>query len=371
MQWRKKLWGQEHLLESLEKSNEQSHRVALMQSASDLSRAVQHGRALVRNWSPLPSSSVSTSLLLPTTDARRPRKRNPEHKPRNSKKSLDGNLSKGEYRLPRKGELCEFTTGCRKATGNSAFLGERGERREQREQRHQRQCKEGKGHISFSSTASYIRALVHTSAPPFGDSLGSSLVGNGGELPNNSTCNWEQTSGSDDKRCLRPHTNIIKKQQTGWFWGGSDICTNSKSANDEKNNTNITVVRKPGAGALGAFWRKGATRPTVAGEEGAGNRRNNGNPAFIGVASAKAANLSARNRAAELERLLFSCKHNRYSASRGECLAKAASVVRAAQIAISCANERLFELELQAGEDSAGGSNETQQGVQCDRLSFN
>lgn len=397
MQWRKKLRGQEHLLQSLEKSNNYFQRVASMKSASDLCRVVHHGRTLVRNWSSTPSSSsVSTSpRLLPRTNIRRPRKRNAERVPNNkSNKPLGGNLSKGE--------LCESTAECRKPTGDGVFTGDRGEGRGQRDQRRRRQCRENKNSTPFSSTASYVRALVHTkessantNAPLFGGPLGSSPVGNGGELPHDSTRNVQQISGSDDGRCLMQHPNTLKQQQTGWFWGGGDIYSNSHSTNDDKNDTHVAVVRKPGEGVLAAVWRKGGTndpgilcaspetikvsigsrtaaetRSTTAGGQGAGKRSYDGNPALIGVASAKVANLSARNRAAELERLLSSFKSNRYSAPREECLAKTESMVRAAQIAISCANERLFELELQAGDHGAGGNNDTDQGAQFNRLSL-
>lgn len=73
------------------------------------------------------------------------------------------------------------------------------------------------------------------------------------------------------------------------------------------------------------------------------------NRLFISVASAKAAVRSASNRAAELSHLL----REGNNPPREECLAKAESAVRAAASAISCANERLFQLELMVAAEPA------------------
>ena len=79
--------------------------------------------------------------------------------------------------------------------------------------------------------------------------------------------------------------------------------------------------------------------------------RNTGTP--ISLLSAKAAVRSASNRAAELARL---AGEEYRAVPRDECVAKAKSAVRAARSAVSCTNERLFELELMVETNPAEGA---------------
>ena len=205
----------------------------------------------------------------------------------------------------------------------------------------------------------------------------------GGGLPRH-----KRGRGALDIDESRGHGLATAADSNGWFWG-----SNVPPPGDDVDTTNSN----PGEGAMGAFWRKakvrGATaldldvalpaavrhvptaipmtyrespgqdssRPApgqstvkssaVDGHRGRdrpqGDRYNS--RTFIGVASTKAAVRTASNRAAELSRLLAEGSNP----PREECLAKAESAVRAAQLAVSCSNERMFELELMVGTTAA------------------
>lgn len=91
----------------------------------------------------------------------------------------------------------------------------------------------------------------------------------------------------------------------------------------------------------------GNEHPLVGGASKATRNSHNNSRLFTSVATAKAAVRSASNRAAELSHLL----REGNNPPREECLTKAESAVRAAESAISCANERLFQLDLMAAAD--------------------
>lgn len=209
-------------------------------------------------------------------------------------------------------------------------------------------------------------------------------------------------------------------QPSGWFWGGG--CSpggggSSILGDGSRVDGGVGVdVAAPGEGTMAAFWRErgkagrrggapihdgtamtgaaamtaGATtlpdedkpsRQAPVNGEGAAakadsrggdtsimkqtcNTHNNSRSrTFISVASAKAAVRSASNRAAELSRLL----NEGNNPPREECLAKAESAVRAAQSATSCANERLFQLELLAAATTDSSSATAEDSAQQSR----
>lgn len=189
-------------------------------------------------------------------------------------------------------------------------------------------------------------------------------------------------------------------QPSGWFWGAGGCSPGGGGSSHTGDGSRVDGgvgidVAAPGEGTMAAFWRErgnaerkggapvhdgtamtsaaamtaGDTIPDedklyrkapVNGEGAAAEadsrggdtslkqtcniHNDSGSRTFISVASAKAAVRSASNRAAELSRLLSEGSNP----PREECLAKAESAVRAAQSATSCANERLFQLELLA-----------------------
>lgn len=139
---------------------------------------------------------------------------------------------------------------------------------------------------------------------------------------------------------------------SGWFWGASGLTGNGDG-----------VCGVPGEGAIGAFWGgmnlsvtplDSASTPSPAVRISSPLNEERHRLSYqgcrppsltsIGVASAKSAVRSASNRAAELSYLL----DEGHNAPREECLARVESAVRSAQGAISCSNERVFELELKA-----------------------
>lgn len=421
-QWRKKLCDQEHLLDSLEKSNIQSQRSVSEKSTSDLRHTIGHGRNLVRNWSSSSSSqsapSPLKSLKPSETNTKRPRRRLPKHPSQNTvKKRPDGDSGNNQ-------RTCQSATTSCVQTFVDRILGEGHEA--QRNQHHQEQWAAESGNDNpFSSSASYIRAMGDFAAPRSGDSLVPLAATNGGTVPQGSSLE-QLINGTiaDDACCLEQQRNTEKQQlkqkehqqqQAGWFWGAGDTCgVSSKTDSDGVVDTNFAAIRQPGHGAVGAFWRTSgtdnrstrfassqATLSSSSQHQRSSVKRNDHDPAsflsddccstysrvagiqqgnvscnrsgdddvvypaavLIGVASSKAANRSARNRAAELDELLSSWdRSGRYGASREECLAKAESSVRASQAAISCANERLFELELQVGAGDVG-EHGTEEGI--------
>lgn len=182
-------------------------------------------------------------------------------------------------------------------------------------------------------------------------------------------------------------------QPSGWFWGDGGCSAGRGNIAEQYGGDTNRGVAAPGEGAMGAFWRETtalgkdapknggnvAPRDAVAGGGAAagahqfssprtppaGGNTTTGRPpdsghippkgtseisgnviskASVSVASTKAAVRSASNRVAKLSHLLSEGN----KPPREECLAKAEAAVRAAQSAVSCANERLFQLELTA-----------------------
>lgn len=190
----------------------------------------------------------------------------------------------------------------------------------------------------------------------------------------------------------------VSEASSGWFWGASG------HDRDQSSVADIADIL-PGQGLMGAFWRGGVSvgppppapvggrsvsprreehgeadsrhnfcqegpgprSPSVCVDTSGGGGDDTGNhqyqwsvcrsvstgsgtdTASLGIASAKAAVRSAGNRASELLRLM----DDDNSISESECLKKADSAIRAAQTAVRCSNERLFELELMVGDTTA------------------
>lgn len=133
--------------------------------------------------------------------------------------------------------------------------------------------------------------------------------------------------------------------------GGTGVARHTiTSTADSTIPQNCSNSRQPsfGEAAVTENLYSGDEHPLV-GETSKTSSSNHNSRLIISVASAKAAVRSASNRAAELSHLL----REGNNPPREECLAKAESAVRAAESAISCTNERLFQLELMAAAEPA------------------
>lgn len=363
-QWRARLKAQEHLLKELERSNTVNQQAAAIRTASDLRRVVQDGRAMVRSW----SQKDTLATLMPTKETRRRkgRRKLPAVAVASTKNPT---CSSDDTATPREELAHNFTNHphARPAITEDAAVTLSQERRPN-----------DNNNSSMPSTISRLLLNYPAALDPPQDENHLTPSGGGG-LPER-----KEGGGAPGIDESSSHGAQAAADSNGWFWGenaphrGGDI-------NTTKSN--------PGEGAMGAFWRKArvggaaALNPHVAlpaasrhvsanaptrcresprqdpsllapGESTVklsaadghhsrdrpqGDRSNSGT--FIGVASTKAAVRSASNRAAELSRLLAEGNNP----PREECLAKAESAVRAAQLAVSCSNERMFELELMVG----------------------
>lgn len=351
---------------------------------------MHRGRSLVRNW------SCSSSIILPslTTTKKRPKERlsgggrggggsggidgidgsddrevgggggggcdGVHGVAHGSKPTREGGCEETQHKRIGTTDTFACKLACRMTRSADEMGGRHGEWKEHTHQ-------EGE----LSSSVSYVGALssilngprAAAATSPTRDSMvGLSLEEDG------VASNVQKQSENDVNHDHYPHSG-----QTGWFWGEDGRNTTAGKTAD--------TVEQPGQGALGAFWRETEVlRPTslvdfpTVHNLPASQRQlhedlvvvNNTDCTdtatrlattvrprvshtgewgyvFMGVATAKASVRSARNRAAELARLLS----EGIGAPREECLAKADSAVRAAESAISCSNERLFELELE------------------------
>ena len=367
-QWRARLKAQEDLLQHLERSNTVTHQAAAARTASDLRQVVQDGRALVRSWS---QKDTLATLMPEETLRRKGRRKLPAVRARtNPTCSPEDPTSKRE-------ELVNATIHSYVRAGiaeDAVTL---------------RQRQRPNGNNNNNKMPSMNRPLDLPAAPDPAHDAHYVISTEGKRLPRRkggSALDIDESSSHS-----LAGAGLAAADSNGWFWGANGPAVGVNA--DPPNSC-------PGQGAMGAYWAKvgGGTAldphvalpaprrtPTAISMKhrespGEGPSRSVPRPAhgqstatasavdshhrdrpqgdrysnstFIGVASTKAAVRSASNRATELSRLLAEGNNP----PREECLAKAESAVRAAQHAVSCSNERMFELELMIDTTGGGGS---------------
>lgn len=354
------------MLKELERSNTKKQQATAIKTASDLRRVVQDGRALVKSW----SQGDTLATLMPKQETRRRKGRrklpavavaaikNPTCSPHGTtmpKKELTSSVM-GHFHVHPAIAEDVVTLGQEQRPSNN--------------------------NSSVPSTVN--RSLLdHPIALDPAQDEDHPISTEGVGLPQH-----KGGGGALDVDEIGDHGLKAAADSNGWFWG-----ENGPHRDDGVDTTNSN----PGKGAMGVFWRKarvrgattlnphvvlpptirqvstivpmrrrepprqdpsrpapGQSTPKISAVDGhrgrdrpQGDKYNSGT--FIGVASTKAAVRSASNRAAELSRLLAEGNNP----PREECLAKAESAVRAAQLAVSCSNERMFELELMVGTTAA------------------
>lgn len=375
MQWRRRSKTQERFLQELERCNNTKQQAVATRTESDLRRIVHDGRALVRTWPSSPPQTVTTSDL-PTT-----------------RKSLR-----------------------RKAATNAVVTstGNRGRRTLKGKGSVRNEVDDRSHHPSGASSVVYATVTGDQDELYSSAKLRAPIIDNSKEdcanhktndgppetkyLPRKVQEGFHDSNNKSSNKSLADAPAATGP--SGWFWGtgrhnpGGGGGSDGGDGGDVVGNMNGVGVTAPGEGTMAAFWRGGITgahgapghnvavascavasvaagtpphysssshphccsgKPasaignTCVGDYPLKERSNNiSSKANISVASAKAAVRSASNRMAQLSSLLI----QRNKPPREECLAKAGSAVRAAQSAISCANERLFELELMAANAS-------------------
>lgn len=371
LQWRRKSKIQESLLQELERRNATTQRAVAVKTESDLRRVVHDGRALVRNW---PSSSASSSMLPMTGKNRRNVGRRSPSEPASTK--ADNTI---KY-------CCSNREGKGSAAGNDA-----GNRR-----------RSPTDAQAVYATVTREEDQLYSHQPPRIGMIGCQAQQVGRNLQTNTPPDERAPPWRAKKSVLERRKNNSelatpgRQQSSGWFWGAGGYDTGDGG---DGGACDIGIAA-PGEGTMAAYWRKPSAaagkspasgtaiaQDAVKYADGSTTRQNcssarqasfgegaatespsysdehalvgetcktssnshNNSRLFISVASAKAAVRSASNRAAELSHLL----REGNNPPREECLAKAESAVRAAESAISCANERLFQLELMAASEFA------------------
>lgn len=351
------------MLKELERSNTVNQQAAAIRTASDLRRVVQDGRALVRSW----SQKDTLATLMPKKESRR-RKGRRKLPAVAVAATKNPTCSSDDTTTPREELAHNFTnhSHARPAIAEDAAVTLSQEHRP------------NDNNSRMPYTISRLVLDYPAALDPSQDE-NHPIPSGGGGLPRR-----KEGGGAPGIDKSSNHGVQAAADSNGWFWG-----ENAPHRGSDVDTTNPN----PGEGAMGAFWRKArvggaaALDPHVA--LPAANRHVSANvptrcresprqdpslPApgestaklsavdghhsrdrpqddisnsdtFIGVASTKAAVRSASNRAAELSRLLAEGNNP----PREECLAKAESAVRTAQLAVSCSNERMFELELMVG----------------------
>lgn len=383
MQWRRRSKTQEGFLQELERCNKMTQRAVVTRNKSDLRRIVHDGRALVRNWPSSPPPTVAKRSNLPMT---RKSRRHQELLLRQSATPAEAviDTSNSSWGCP----------GSKEGESEGKEVGDRS-------------CPPSGASSAVYPTVTGDQDELFSQYPPspalpstiesFKQGCASSRNGVPPEQrdPIRKTQERVRDSTSDmhssSKSCLADAPTAT--EPSGWFWGADRY--NPGDGGSGGGDMGDVGVAAPGRGTMAAFWRgtkrahgapghRVAIGPCAAVASGistqdtryscpqgasgkpasiTGNTpyganhplkerynysSNSSSKTLISIASAKAAVRSASNRGAELSRLLSEGN----KPPREECLAKAESAVRAAQSAISCANERLFELELMVATSS-------------------